>query len=207
MASLVLREEACRGRWAGRRNGLIARSAPHSDSTNKRRYERARNGRTVHPKLKITTHRASRPIRGFPPTDEGSRSFAFPGDHTDTVPSLHLLALADTPRLLMQDDPPPAARHRHAGLLADGRERCAVGMNEKAFPLDLEVSAGHCGTSLVSDTAVRWGELEDLDEVPEVDKAGNACDVASKATISLSSTTSCPPTARRRASAAPGRRL
>ncbi|GAA2795604.1 hypothetical protein [Nonomuraea dietziae] len=77
----------------------------------------------------------------FPPTDEGPLSFTFPGDHTDTVPPLHLLALAGTPDSSYERIRPQL---RDADTLAfwpmvvNGVDVVAVGMNEKAFPLDRE---------------------------------------------------------------------
>ncbi|MEU7900203.1 hypothetical protein AB0B45_46145 [Nonomuraea sp. NPDC049152] len=73
--------------------------------------------------------------------DEGSRSFTFPGDHTDTVPSLHLLALAGTPDSSYEAIRPQL---RDTDTLAfwtmvvNGEDVVAVGMNEKAVPLDRE---------------------------------------------------------------------
>ncbi|WP_431899132.1 hypothetical protein [Nonomuraea sp. bgisy101] len=77
----------------------------------------------------------------FPPADEDSRSFTFPGDHAGTVPSLHLLALTGAPDTSYETIRPQL---RDTDTLAfwpmvvNGADVVAVGMNEKAFPLDRE---------------------------------------------------------------------
>lgn len=90
---------------------------------------------------KITGQEASPLMSDLPPTDEGSRSFTFPGDHTDTVPSLHLLALEGTPGFSYETIRPQL---RDTDTLAfwpmvvNDVDVVAVGMNAKVFPLDRE---------------------------------------------------------------------
>ncbi|MFE3447297.1 hypothetical protein ACFXJ8_00060 [Nonomuraea sp. NPDC059194] len=73
-----------------------------------------------------------------PPTDEDSRSFTFPGDHTDTVPSLHLLALTGTTYETIRPQLRDTDTLAFWPMVVNGVDVVAVGMNEKAFPLDRE---------------------------------------------------------------------